>query len=49
MDRGKKRGWKNIFAITKIFTQLFDLVEMGIKWVASDASVNTIVSVLQPP
>lgn len=48
IDRGKKRGLKDIFAITQIFTQVFDLAEIGIKGVASNASMNTILSVLQP-
>lgn len=40
----QKRGLKNIFAITQVFTQLFDLAEMSVKWIAPNDSVNTILT-----
>ena len=45
----KKGGLENIFAVTQMFTQVFDLAERSIKGIASHDSTHAILTLLWPP
>lgn len=45
----KKGPGEYFFAIAQMFTQVSDLAEMSVKGIASNDSVNTVLTVLQPP